>query len=215
MNPEETRSPSFEPTWESLAAYRVPDWFRDAKFGIWAHWGPQCEPERGDWYARGMYLEGHEKYGEHRAQYGHPSELGFKEVIRAWKAENWNPEALMVLYKRAGAEYFVALANHHDNMDLWDSSHQPWNSTVVGPRRNIVKEWASAARGQGLRFGVSVHASHAWSWYEPSQGADKEGDYAGVPYDGTLTKADGGGTWWEGLDPQDLYAQKKLVDHGM
>ena len=197
----------YEPTWDSLARYQTPEWFRDAKFGLWAHWGPQCEPERGDWYARGMYQGGTERYREHLEQYGHPSEFGFKDVIRAWKAERWDPEALVALYKRAGAEYFVCMANHHDNLDLWDSGHQPWNSTAVGPRRNVVGEWAQAARSQGLRFGVSVHASHAWSWYEPAQGSDAEGPKRGVPYDGTLRKEDGAGTWWEGLDPQDLYAQ--------
>ena len=197
----------FEPTWDSLTRYRTPDWFRDAKFGLWAHWGPQCEPERGDWYARGMYLPGDEKYAEHLQQYGRPSEFGFKDVIHAWGAERWDPAALLALYKRAGAEYFVAMANHHDNLDLWDSDHQPWNSTAVGPKRNVIGEWAQAAKAEGMRFGVSVHASHAWSWYEPAQGADVEGPSAGVPYDGRLTQADGAGTWWEGLDPQDLYEQ--------
>ena len=148
----------FEPTWDSLCQYTVPEWFQDAKFGIWAHWGPQCQPARGDWYARGMYIQGEERYREHIEQYDHPSRFGFKDVIHEWKARNWNPEALMALYKRAGAEYFVALANHHDNLDLWDSTHQPWNTTVVGPKRNIIDEWARAAEGQGLRFGVSVHA---------------------------------------------------------
>lgn len=201
---------NFEPSWESLGSYVVPEWFRDAKFGIWAHWGPQCQPARGDWYARGMYIQGEERYGEHIEQYGHPSQFGFKDVIREWKAERWNPEELMRLYKAAGAEYFVALANHHDNFDLWESTHQPWNSTNVGPRRDILVEWEKAARAAGLRFGVSVHASHAWNWYEPAQGSDAVGELQGVPYDGVLTKDDGVGRWWEGLDPQELYAQNHL-----
>lgn len=202
-----TDQTSFEPTWESLANYVVPKWFRDAKFGIWAHWGPQCQPHRGDWYARGMYIQGEERYREHIEQYDHPSRFGFKDVIREWKAERWDPVALMKLYKAAGAEYFVGLANHHDNFDLWDSTHQSWNSTKIGPMRNIVSEWEVAARNEGLYFGISVHASHAWSWYEPAQGADSEGHLKGVPYDGTLTKEDGKGRWWDGFDPQDLYAQ--------
>jgi len=197
----------FQPTWDSLRQYRVPDWFRDAKFGIWAHWGPQCQPERGDWYAREMYLEGSARYRFHVEHYGHPSKAGFKEVINDWKAEQWDPDALLSLYRRVGAQYFFALANHHDNLDLWDSRHQPWNSVAVGPRQNIIGGWAKAARANGLRFGVSVHAAHAWSWYEPAQGADREGPLAGVPYDGRLAKANGTGQWWEGLDPQDLYAQ--------
>lgn len=198
----------FAPTWESLKNYEVPEWFRDAKFGIWAHWGPQCEPEEGDWYARNMYIEGHRQYLSHLARYGHPSQSGFKDIIHEWKAQNWDPEKLVSLYARAGAQYFFALANHHDNFDLWDSKYQPWNAAKLGPKKDLIAGWAKAARAHGLRFGVSVHAAHAWSWYEMAQSADKKGDRAGVPYDGKLTKADGKGTWWEGLDPQDLYEQR-------
>ena len=107
----------FKPEWKSLEQYQTPDWFRDAKFGIWAHWGAQCEPEDGDWYARHMYVEGERQYKDHLARYGHPSVSGFKDVIHEWKAENWNPEKLVALYKRAGAQYFFAMANHHDNFD--------------------------------------------------------------------------------------------------
>ncbi len=209
QNPTEQpmQTGKFEPTWDSLTQYETPGWFRDAKFGIWAHWGPQCEPESSDWYARHMYSQGHWQYNRHVERYGHPSKFGFKDVIHEWKAENWNPDELVGLYKRAGAQYFFAMANHHDNLDMWDSTYQPWNSVAVGPKRNIIGEWAEAAKKHGLRFGISVHAAHAWSWYETAQGADREGPLAGVPYDGKLTKADGKGTWWEGLDPQDLYEQ--------
>jgi alpha-L-fucosidase len=198
----------FQPTWESLRQYRVPEWFRDAKFGIWAHWGPQCEPERGDWYAREMYSQGSFKYREHVAHYGHPSTNGFKDVIHEFKAEKWDPAKLLALYKRAGAQYFFALANHHDNFDNYDSKYQPWNSVNLGPKKDLIGGWARAARANGMKFGVSVHAAHAWSWYETAQGADKSGPLAGVPYDGKLTKSDGKGTWWEGYDPQDLYEQR-------
>ena len=197
----------FEPSWESLQRYEVPAWFRDAKFGIWAHWGPQCEPERGDWYARHMYIQGHWQYDDHLRRYGHPSEHGFKDVIHEWRAERWDPAELVKLYKRAGAQYFFAMANHHDNLDLWDSKHHAWNSVRVGPERDIIAGWAAAARSEGLRFGVSVHSAHAWLWYEPCQGADREGAKAGVPYDGQLTGDDGTGKWWDGLDPRALYAQ--------
>src|SRR5512146_2419150 len=146
----------FQPTWESLKQYRAPEWFRDAKFGIWAHWGPQCQPEHGDWYAREMYLEGSDDYRDHLARYGHPSKAGFKDIIHAWKAERWDPEALVSLYKRVGARYFFALANHHDNLDLWDSRYHAWSSVNVGPKKNIIRGWAEAARRLGLPFGVSV-----------------------------------------------------------
>jgi alpha-L-fucosidase len=197
----------FQPTWESLAQYQTPDWFRDAKFGLWAHWGPQCQPEAGDWYGRGMYEEGSGQYKSHLSRYGHPSKAGFKDIIREWRAEAWDPNELVGFYRQAGARYFVALANHHDNFDLYQSQHQPWNSTRLGPKKDLIGGWAKAARKHGLRFGVSVHAAHAWAWYDTAQRADKQGPLAGVPYDGRLTAAQGRGQWWQGLDPQALYAQ--------
>jgi alpha-L-fucosidase len=197
----------FKADWNSLTNYQTPDWFRDAKFGIWAHWGPQCEPEEGDWYARNMYLPGQSVFKLHLAKYGHPSTNGFKDVIHQWKAANFDPGKLLAFYKANGAKYFMALASHHDNFDNFNSKYQPWNSVAVGPHKDLIGGWARAARKNGLRFAVSVHASHAWSWYEPAQGADTNGPFAGVPYDGKLTRADGKGQWWNGLDPQDLYAQ--------
>ena len=197
----------YDPTWESLSQYEVPEWFRDAKFGIWAHWGPQCVEGSGDWMARSMYLEGSSQYKHHVENYGHPSEVGFKDILPKFKAENWDPEKLVALYKKTGAKYFFALGNHHDNFDLWDSQYQEWNSKNIGPKRDILAEWAAACKKEGLPFGVSLHADHAWTWYEPSARYDRFGDKAGVPYDGTLTKEDGKGKWWEGLDPQKFYAQ--------
>ena len=197
----------FEPTWESLVKnYKYPDWYRDAKFGIWAHWTAQCVPEQGDWYARRMYIQGEKDYDYHVKTYGHPSKFGFKDIDHLWKAEKWEPEKLMALYKRAGAKYFFALATHHDNLDCFDSKYSEWNSVNVGPKKDIVGTWARVARANGLRFGVTNHSSWANRWLQPAYGYDAEGPMAGVRYDAyTLTKADGKGQWWEGLDPQDLY----------
>jgi alpha-L-fucosidase len=206
-NKEPIAAGKFEPTWQSLSQYKVPNWYRNAKFGIWAHWGPQCQPEQGDWYGRFMYNEDSEQYKWHVEHYGHPSKAGFKEVIHDWKAQNWDPEKIVALYKRVGAQYFFAMANHHDNLDLWDSKYQEWNTTRVGPKKDIINGWAKAAKKYNLPFGLSVHAAHTWTWFETAQRSDKKGSLAGVPYDGKLTKADGKGTWWEGLDPQELYAQ--------
>jgi alpha-L-fucosidase len=197
----------FQPTWDSLHQYQCPDWFRNAKFGIWACFGPQNVPEDGDWYARNLYVEGSRQNKYHVAHYGPPSQFGFKDVIHLWRAEHFDAEKLVALYKKVGAQYFFVMANHHDNFDLYDSRYQPWNSVQVGPHRDIVGEFARAAHAQGLPFGVSVHAAHAWSFYEIARSADKTGPFAGVPYDGKLTKADGPGKWWDGLDPQELYAQ--------
>jgi alpha-L-fucosidase len=197
----------FEPTWESLIEnYVAPDWFRDAKFGIWAHWSAQCVPEAGDWYARRMYLQGHPQYDHHVKHYGHPSDIGFMEIQNLWKAENWNPDDLLDLYKAAGARYFVALANHHDNLDTYASKHHPWNTTRVGPMRDMIAIWAEKARARGLRFGVSNHAAHAEHWMQSAYGYDAEGPRAGERYDAwKLERSQGTGKWWEGLDPQELY----------
>src|SRR5580700_2518402 len=195
----------FQPTWESLMQYKAPDWFRDAKFGIWAHWTAQCVPEQGDWYARQMYIQGHPQYDYHLKTYGHPSKFGFMEIDNLWRAEKWDPNALMDLYVKAGAKYFVSLANHHDNFDNYDSTHHEWNSVHIGPKKDIVGTWAKLARANGLRFGVTNHSGHSWHWFQTAYGYDPEGPMAGVPYDGYLTAAQGKGKWWDGLDPQHLY----------
>ncbi|MEO6015483.1 MAG: alpha-L-fucosidase, partial [Devosia sp.] len=197
----------FAPTWDSLKAqYTPPDWFRDAKFGLWAHWSAQCVPEAGDWYARQMYGQGQPQYDHHRKNYGHPADTGFMEMENRWKAENWNPDDLLDLYKAAGAKYFVALANHHDNLDTYASKHHEWNTTRVGPMRDIVGIWAEKARARGLKFGVSNHSAHSWHWYQTAYGYDPEGPRAGERYDAwKLGRHDGKGKWWDGLDPQELY----------
>jgi alpha-L-fucosidase len=203
----------FEPTWESLVKnYKYPQWYRDAKFGIWAHWTAQCVPEQGDWYARNMYIQGTPAYDYHVKTYGHPSKFGFKDIDHLWKAEKWEPERLMALYKRAGAKYFFALGTHHDNLDAFESKYTAWNSMIVGPRKDIVGTWARTARANGLRFGVSNHSSWAARWLQPAYGYDGEGPMAGVRYDAyTLHKADGKGQWWDGLDPQELYTGPSVV----
>jgi alpha-L-fucosidase len=207
-------SGSVGPTWESLAShYRAPDWFRDAKFGIWAHWGPQCQPEFGDWYARLMYLQGRQPwqqgetpYENHLKRYGHPSRTGFIDIIGQWKAERWQPQELLNRYVKAGARYFMAMGCHHDNFDLFASRHHEWNSTRVGPKRDIVGTWEPLVRQAGLKFGVSNHSSHAWHWYQPAYGYDAEGFMRGRRYDAYwLRKLHGRGKYWDGLDPQELY----------
>ena len=214
-NDEPMATGQFTPDWESLRTYEVPEWFRDAKFGIWAHWGPQCVEGSGDWMARELYIEGTYKANYHRGHYGHPSEVGFKDILPLFKAENWTPDELVKFYKEeCGARYFFALGNHHDNFDLWDSKYQEWNSQNIGPHKDILAGWAQAAKKAGLPLGISFHADHAWTWYEPSRRFDLKGEKRGVKYDGWLTKEDGykpnpDGTekWWKGLDPQKLYAQ--------
>jgi len=195
----------FKPTDESLKQYQYPAWFRDAKFGIWAHWGPQAVPRQGDWYARNMYLENgpawaNDVYKYHLKHYGHPSVFGYKDIISLWKAERWNPEELMKLYKKVGAKYFVSMGTHHDDFFLWNSKIHRWNSVNMGPKKDVVGLWQKAAQNQGLRFGVSEHLAASYTWFQTAHGSDKTGDIAGVPYDGN--------------DPQyeDLYHGKAAAD---
>jgi alpha-L-fucosidase len=174
----------FDSTWVSLEKYKCPEWFRDAKLGIWGILGPQSVPEAGDWYARNMYIEGHRQYKSHLEHYGHPSRVGYKEIIAQWKAEHFDPDRLIERYRNAGAKYFVVLANHHDNVDCWNSTYHAWNSVNIGPKKDIVGLWAEAVKKQGLRFGVSEHLARSYSWFNTNKGSDTNGPYAGIPYDG-------------------------------
>ncbi len=200
---------SYTTDWNDLCRqYNTPAWWREAKLGAWSHWDPQSVAENGDWYSRGMYIEGHPQSKYHREHFGHPSEYGYKELCRDWKTDLWDPEDLMLLYIKMGARYFLALGNHHDNFDCWDSKYQPWNAVNIGPHQDIIGIWEKVARKHGMPFGIGFHSTPARTWgqFMPVRYAsDKHGDKAGIPYDAMLTKADGTGKWWEGMDPQDLY----------
>lgn len=113
----------FAPDWESIERNYPgePSWLRDAKFGIWVHFGPQSAGESGDWYARNLYKEGHRAYANHCNRYGHPSEVGYKDVLHTWNPAKLNPDSLTALYKRAGARFLMIQGVHHDNYDLWNS----------------------------------------------------------------------------------------------
>jgi alpha-L-fucosidase len=215
----------FKGDMDSLKQYQCPDWFRDAKFGMWAHWGPQAVPEMGDWYAQRMYKQGDAKYKDHLERWGHSSEHGYKDIIPLWKAEKWDPERLMALYKKAGARYFVSMGSHHDNFFLWNSKLHKWNAVNMGPKRDVVGDWQKAAQKHGLKFGVSEHLGASFTWFQPSHGADKTGPKAGVPYDGANPQwqdlyhfpAEPGDTKWYSTNPkwhQQWYNEiKELVDN--
>jgi len=177
-------SSPFSGTRDSLRAYRCPDWFRDAKFGIWAHWGPQSAAECGDWYARNIYIEGSRQYRYHVQHYGHPSRVGYKDVIPTWHGRDFDPDYLVRLYRKAGAKYFMSMGVHVDNFDLWNSKHTRWNAARMGIRKDVVALFRRAALREGLRFGVSDHLWMAYKWMSVSRGCDREGPRAGVPYDG-------------------------------
>lgn len=197
----------FEPTWESIEANYpgTPDWLREAKLGLWVHFGPQAAGQSGDWYARRLYIPGTSAYKNHLRKYGHPSKVGYKDVLRDWNPDKLDPAKLVEIYRDAGVRFLIIQGVHHDQFDMWDSEYQPWNSTRMGPKRDLLGEWATAARKADIRFGVTFHHEYSWWWWQTAFQSDTEGARAGVPYDGNLTSADGKGQWWEGLDPRLLY----------
>lgn len=204
--------------WKAISRlYAVPEWWRDAKFGAWSHWDPQSMPEDGDWYARGMYMEGNAQYKFHTNHFGHPSEYGYKDIAHNWVIDRWQHKELMDLYVEMGARYFMAMGVHHDNFDCWNSTYQPWNSVNVGPKVDIVGTWEKVARERGLRFGIGFHNTpgRTWGQFMPVRyTSDKRGLKEGVPYDALQTVLDGKGKWWEGLDPVDLYGPIHTIARG-
>ena len=137
------------------------------------------------------YLEDTPEYAHHLKTYGHPSEFGYKDFIPMWKAENFDPDALVALFKKAGAKYFTPCAVHHDNFDLWDSKYQEWNAVNMGPKKDLIKMWREATLKQGLRFGVTTHLSRSYSWLNTANLSDTTGPMKGVPYDGAQGKGKG------------------------
>lgn len=197
----------FKPTWESIEKNYPgePAWLREAKFGIWVHFGPQSAGESGDWYARKMYKPGTRAYKNHLKKYGYPSEFGYKEVLRDWNPTKLDPTKLTKIYQDAGARFLMIQGVHHDNYDMWNSRYQPWNSVNIGPKRDLIGEWAKVCRANGMHYGVTFHHEYTWWWWQTAFGCDTIGPKKGVPYDGNLTLADGKGKWWEGYDPRLLY----------
>lgn len=183
--------PKFENTVESLQQYECPDWFRDAKFGIYMHWGAYSVAEQGEWYARKLYDETTPEYQHHLKTYGHPSEFGYKDFIPMWKAENFDPDALLALFKQSGARYFTPCAVHHDNFDLWDSKHHKWNVVNMGPKKDLIGMFREATLKAGLKFGVTTHLSRSYSWLNTANQSDSKGPMKGVPYDGAMGMAKG------------------------
>lgn len=199
----------FAPTWPSiLANYPTRDsaWLRQAKFGIWVHFGPQAAGQSGDWFARRMYIEGEAAYNNHIRDYGHPSTAGYKDLIRTWNPTALDPAALTQIYHDAGARFLMIQGVHHDQYDNWNSKYQPWNSMNLGPHRDILGEWKTALRAANMHFGVTFHHEYSWWWWQSCYRADTTNNQGqlGVPYDGNLTtNYNGTGQWW-GTAPLDL-----------
>ncbi|HHW4681226.1 MAG TPA: alpha-L-fucosidase, partial [Xylella taiwanensis] len=158
-----TRGP-FRPDWTSLKQYRSPDWYNNAKFGIFIHWGVFSVPAFGsEWYPRNMYQKGSKEYQHHRATYGPHTTFGYKELIPQFTASKFDPRAWAKLFKQAGARYVVPVAEHHDGFALYDSHLSDWTAVKTGPKRDLLGDLSTAIRAEGLHFGLSSHrAEHNW-----------------------------------------------------
>jgi len=160
---------TYQATWKSLRTHPTPQWFRDAKFGIYTHWGvysvPACGPN-GTWYPYNMYREGTPQYEHHVKTYGPPSEFGYKDFIPMFKAEKFDPEEWAELFKKAGAQFAGPVGEHHDGFAMWDSRFTEWNAAKMGPKRDVVGELERAIRAQGMRFMIALHHAENW-WFFP------------------------------------------------
>ncbi len=154
----------FRPDWESLAQYKQPVWYQDAKFGIFIHWGLYSVPAyASEWYSRNMYQQNMKDYAHHVATYGTQDKFGYKDFIPMFKAEHFDPAAWARLFKDAGARYVVPVAEHHDGFAMYNSDLTDWCAGKMGPKRDLIGDLASAVRAEGLHFGASSHrAEHDW-----------------------------------------------------
>ena len=172
----------FQPDWASLKAHQDPEWFRDAKFGIYTHWGPvtvgaEDGPDGGQWYGNSMYKTNSPTFRYHQQKYGDQHQVGYKDMIPKFTAPHFDAGAWADLFARAGAKFAGPVAVHHDNFAMWDSQVTPWNSVAMGPHRDITGELARAIRGHGMKFITTFHHGYAWRYFEPAfkyDGADPQ-----------------------------------------
>ncbi len=149
--------------WASLSGYRVPEWYRDAKFGIFIHWGVYSVPAfENEWYPRNMYMPGSRAYEHHVKTYGSPAAFGYKDFIPLFKAEKFDPEAWAALFERAGARYVVPVAEHHDGFQMYRSEISRFNAFEMGPHRDTLGELKASCEARGLVLGASSHRIEHW-----------------------------------------------------
>ena len=171
----------FQPAWESLTAHKNPEWFRDAKFGIYTHWGPvtvgsENAPRNvGQYYGRDLYDRTKPEFEYHKKTFGDQSTVGYKDIIPLFKAEKFDADAWADLFARAGAKFAGPVAVHHDNFAMWNSEVTPWNAAKMGPHRDIVGELGAAIKARGMKFVTTFHHAYAWGYFDKSfefDGAD-------------------------------------------
>lgn len=175
----------YKADWNSLAAYRVPEWFKNAKFGIFIHWGVYSVPAFGsEWYSRNMYIQGTKEFEHHRATYGEHKDFGYKDFIPMFKAENFKAEEWLSLFEKAGAKYMVPVAEHHDGFQMYRSEVSKWNAYEMGPKRDVLGELEEQAQKKGIVTGASTHRIEHWFFMGHGKefesditDAEREGDF--------------------------------------
>src|SRR5664279_5140334 len=157
----------YQPTWESLSNYQCPDWFRDAKFGIFIHWGVYSVPAySSEWYPRLMYDQNDTNvFNHHIKTYGTQDKFGYKDFIPLFKAEKFDANQWAEIFKKSGAKYIVPVAEHHDGFAMYNTSLSRWNAVNMGPKRDIIGELSKEIRKQGLIFGLSSHRIEHWFFF--------------------------------------------------
>ncbi len=182
--------------WNSLSAYRVPEWYKNAKFGIFIHWGIYSVPAFGnEWYSRNMYIQGSPEFEHHRKTYGEQKDFGYKDFIPMFRAEKFDPKEWAELFKKAGAKYVVPVAEHHDGFQMYDSEISKWNAANMGPKRNVLGELSAEFSRQGMVNGASTHRIE--HWFFMSHGKEFESDITDAEQEGDF--------YWPAMPERDHY----------
>lgn len=167
----------FKAEWSSLENYQIPQWYKDAKFGIFIHWGAYSVPAFGsEWYPRQMYIDtdrrGDNFFRHHIESYGAQKTFGYKDFIPQFKAEKFDPAEWAKLFKETGARYVIPVAEHHDGFPMYDCSFTRWDASEMGPGRDVIGELSRAVRKEGMKFGVSSHRAFNWMYYVRNENFD-------------------------------------------
>lgn len=182
--------------WNSLSAYRVPEWYKNAKFGIFIHWGIYSVPAFGnEWYSRNMYIQGSPEFEHHRKTYGEQKDFGYKDFIPMFRAEKFDPKEWAELFKKAGAQYVVPVAEHHDGFQMYDSEISKWNAANMGPKRNVLGELSAEFNRQGMVNGASTHRIE--HWFFMGHGKEFESDITDAEQEGDF--------YWPAMTERDHY----------
>lgn len=182
--------------WNSLSAYRVPEWYKDAKLGIFIHWGIYSVPAFGnEWYSRNMYIQGSPEFEHHRKTYGDQKDFGYKDFIPMFQAEKFDPKEWAELFRKAGAKYVVPVAEHHDGFQMYDSEISKWNAAVMGPKRNVLGELSGEFNRRGMVNGASTHRIE--HWFFMGHGKEFESDITDAEQEGDF--------YWPAMPERDHY----------